>query len=492
MRRIGTLFLLLALTISTGAFAKTTITIINGDAPKIGFNDPTPVAPVGGNNGTTLGEQRLNAFRAAADIWAGILDSEVEIKINASFADLDCTATSAVLGQARTAFSVKDFPNAPVTGVLYPAALASKLARTDLANGGAHILAQFNTFTGSGCAFKWYYGLDGNHGSAEDLVVVLLHEFGHGLGFAGNVDAATGKYRSQSVPSIFDTHVFDEVSGLRFDQMSVAQRMGSGVNDQHLLWDGMAARQAAAKLLGPTSSFAVSSPSSIAGSYSIRVASWGSPITVAGVNGNVVAGIDAIEPADTTASPAVPAGTATDGCSPLSNASAVTGRVVLVDRGRCTFVTKAHTAQDAGAIGIIIADNSPTGLPPLGGTDTTIRIPVIGISQADGATIRQQVAGGVSARIFADTLLLAGASRDGLPKLYAPLTVESGSSLYHWDVSATPNLLMEPAISADLKHDVDLTLYQLLDIGWTLASTSGVTPVPNPTPSGRRVLRRGK
>ena len=38
------------------------------DAPGIGFNDPTPVSPVGGNTGATLGEQRLQVFEKAAEI----------------------------------------------------------------------------------------------------------------------------------------------------------------------------------------------------------------------------------------------------------------------------------------------------------------------------------------------------------------------------------------------------------------------------------------
>ena len=45
-----------------------TITIVNNDNPGEGFNDPTPVAPVGGNTGTTLGEQRLIVFETAARI----------------------------------------------------------------------------------------------------------------------------------------------------------------------------------------------------------------------------------------------------------------------------------------------------------------------------------------------------------------------------------------------------------------------------------------
>src|SRR5262249_11785193 len=45
------------------------IVVDNFDAPGGGFNDATPAAPVGGNTGTTLGQQRLNAVQYAADIW---------------------------------------------------------------------------------------------------------------------------------------------------------------------------------------------------------------------------------------------------------------------------------------------------------------------------------------------------------------------------------------------------------------------------------------
>jgi hypothetical protein len=46
----------------------------------------------------------------------------------------------------------------------------------------------------------------------------------------------------------------------------------------------------------------------------------------------------------------------------------------------------------------------------------------------------------------------------------------SGSSVSHWDVSASPNLLMEPNINDDLTLSVvpplDLTLTLLKDLGW--------------------------
>src|SRR5262252_8240560 len=92
------------------ASAAATITIVNVNAAGVGFNDPTPAAPVGGNPGTTIGQQRLNAFQHAASIWGATLDSNVEILIQSSFVPLPCTATGATLGSAGT-FTI--WANAP-------------------------------------------------------------------------------------------------------------------------------------------------------------------------------------------------------------------------------------------------------------------------------------------------------------------------------------------------------------------------------------------
>ena len=104
--RKSKLFLLalavIVLSTSLNVFGAATITIVNGNAPGVGFNDPTPAAPVGGNAGTTLGQQRLNAFQFAANVWGSTLDSKVEIRILATFEPLSCTTSSAVLGSAGT------------------------------------------------------------------------------------------------------------------------------------------------------------------------------------------------------------------------------------------------------------------------------------------------------------------------------------------------------------------------------------------------------
>ena len=158
---------------------------------------------------------------------------------------------------------------------------------------------------------------------------------------------------------------------------------------------------------------------------------------------------------------------ATDACEPILNN--LNNKIALIDRGGCAFTTKVANAQAAGAIAAIIANNVPSGLPGMGGTDPTITIPSAGISQADGDTLKANLPK-VKVCFGFDDLLLSGANADGFVKLYAPDPVAPGSSKSHWDTSASPNLLMEPFISSDLMSatDVDLTPFLFLDVGWTL------------------------
>src|SRR3954467_6001727 len=94
---------------AASANAAATITIVNGDPAGAGFNDPTVAAPIGGNPGTTLGQQRLNAFQAAANKWGATIDSPIPITIRAQWTALSCTATAAVLGSAGAIGIFRDF-----------------------------------------------------------------------------------------------------------------------------------------------------------------------------------------------------------------------------------------------------------------------------------------------------------------------------------------------------------------------------------------------
>ena len=455
------------------AFGAATITIVNGNDPGVGFNDPTPVAPVGGNTGTTLGQQRLNASQYAANIWGATLDSNVEIQILSTFESLSCSATSAVLGSAGTLFIFRDFPGVPpfpgpeFPNTWYHQALANKRAGIQLntTTNHADIRARFNVNLGSpGCltGTGWYLGFDGNHGTQIDLVTVLLHEFAHGLGFSQFANVTTGA-QILGMTDVYGRHILDTFTGATWDLMTNAERVASAINPRRVVWNGPAVTSAVPTVLSPgTPLLRVNSPASISRSYAVGSASFGPPLASPGITANVVLGLD---PADS-------AGTSTsDACSPLTNAADVSGKIALVDRGTCAFVVKVKNAQIAGAIGVLVADNSP-GAPPagLGGTDLTITIPSVRISLDDGNTIKAELAVGVTATLGLDPSVYAGADPSGRALLYTPDPVQAGSTISHFDTIASPNQLMEPALNSDLTHSVqppqDLTLQVMRDIGW--------------------------
>ena len=448
-----------------------TLTIINGNAPGVGFNDPTPVTPVGGNTGTTLGQQRLIAFTYAANIWGAKLDSTVPIRVLATFEPLSCSATGAVLGAAGAWDVFADFAGAPKADTWYPSALASKLSGTDLAApGDPHIVAYFNSRLGlsADCLpnSPFYLGLDNNAGSGIDLVTVLLHEMGHGLGFQTFTDESNGAFYA-GTPSIWDHYLLDNRLEEVWTEMSAAERAASAVSVDGLSWNGANVTAAVPSVLDAVSRLTVGGPASgsAAGEYTVGDASFGPPLANPPLTGQIMPVVDQ------------PNGRGL-ACTPLSaaNATAVRGNVALVDRGTCAFVDKARAVQDAGAIAMIVADNVAGPVTGLGGNDPAIAIPAVRISQADGNALRavlarrSRTASGVLASLGVNPMRLAGTDAERRILMYAPNPIESGSSVSHYSTAAKPNQLMEPAISGDLTHEVapprDLTLPLLHDIGW--------------------------
>ncbi len=461
----------LALTLASGiAAAAATIVITNGNAAGVGFNDPTPVAPVGGNTGTTLGQQRLNAFGFAANIWGATLNSSVTINILATFTPLTCTATGAVLGSAGATAVFRDFTTAPIIGAWYPAALANKLMSTDLLSGAAQIRANFNSNLGNpGCltGSAFYLGFDNLFGTGIDLVTVLLHEFGHGLGFQTFTSGSSGAFFS-GFPSVWDFSLLDITTNKTWDQMSNAERVASAIKTQKLVWTGAGVTASVPLVLqAGTPELVVTGPSSVAGSYIVGTASFGPALSSPGVTGQIMPVVDQAD------------GVTGLACTALNakNALAVNGRIALVDRGVCGFAVKAAVVQAAGAIGMVVADNVAGSPPPgLGGADPTITIPSVRITQADGAKLKAGLAfrsrnsSGVIGKLDLNPAVRAGADASNRALMYTPNPFISGSSVSHWDTSAFPNQLMEPNINADLLHVVtvptDLTYRLLQDIGW--------------------------
>lgn len=451
----------LALLGAGAAHAGATITIVNNNAAGVGFNDPTPAAPVGGNPGTTLGAQRLNAFKEAARIWGAALDSSVEIKIDATFTALACTATSATLGSAGARSVFANFPNAALSNVWHHGALANKQAGQDLAPTASDIAANFNVNLGNpGCltGTGWYLGFDAAHGNNIDLVTVLLHEFAHGLGFSSQVSRTTGQFLgfpSTPLTDVYTHQLADFTTARTWDSMTAAERLTSMVNTRRVGWIGPRVTAAVpATLAEGTPVLRISTPASAAGDYVVGAAAFGAPVSAAGVGGTVVLVNDGVAPV-------------TDACSALP-AGSLAGKVALIDRGTCSFESKALVAQNAGAAAVIIANNAAGSPPPgLGGSNLGATITTVSVTLADGNKLKAALADGpMTASLLLDLAIRAGASADGHALTYNPNPVVAGSSVSHWDTSASPNLLMEPAINGDLTHGLDLTLPLLRDVGW--------------------------
>lgn len=228
-----------------------TFQVINMDGASEGFNDPTAVSPVGSNPGTTLGQQRLNAFQHAANIWGGLLQSSVTIRVQAQFDQLDCGSFGAVLGSAGPLGVNRDFAGAPRANTTYPIALANALSGSDAAPSTNDINAQFNSAIGTTCAFPstWYYGLDGNPpGNQIDFVSVVLHELGHGLGFLTFVNLSTGEKflgRDDAYMVNLEHH---GASPADYPSMSNAQRLAASTDTGNLHWTGANVRAASSVL----------------------------------------------------------------------------------------------------------------------------------------------------------------------------------------------------------------------------------------------------
>lgn len=464
------------------AQAAATITIINGNTGTSGFNDPKPVAPLPGNPATTLGQQRLNALQYAVDLWGATLTSSQAITVLASFDVLSCPLGSAVLASTTPVEYFANFNGAPRQNALYPTALANKLAGTDLRLDAtkADIRVRFNAGVGttnclSGTPF--YLGTDNNHGAGIDFVEIALHELAHGLGFINSTDGSTGKQMlvfDTPTPSIWDYYLLDTATGKSWSAMTDAERVASGVNTSRLVWNGTAVSNALTSVLNAgTPRLNISGPAAgtATGDYVVGTATFGAQLapTTPAVESQLMPVVD--QP---------------DGkgyaCVTLSasNALAVKGNIALVDRGGdCDFTTKATVVQAAGARGLVIADNAAgTPPPPLGGFDPNgaLTIPVVRISQADGIALkakltrRTRTASGVVANLGVNLAQYAGADAGNRALLYAPNPYQGGSSISHFDFSASPNQLMEPAIGSDVKLPADLssdlTFKLLQDIGW--------------------------
>ena len=73
----------------------------------------------------------------------------------------------------------------------------------------------------------------------------------------------------------------------------------------------------------------------------------------------------------------------------------LTGKIALLYRGTCNFSAKVKNAQLAGAIAAIVVNNVAGASIVMGGSDNTVTIPAVMVTQATGALLAGEVANGV-------------------------------------------------------------------------------------------------
>ncbi|MEP6648086.1 MAG: M36 family metallopeptidase, partial [Saprospiraceae bacterium] len=200
-------------------------------------------------------------------------------------------------------------------------------------------------------------------------------------------------YWNNMMHDVMYQYGFDEVSGdfqnnnlgrggAAADYVKAEAQDGSGTNNANFSTpaDGSSGRMQMYlwSPVSPTSPLTINSPASIAGPmWSIESAfsTANKLVNVGSKTGNLLLVNDT-------------GGSTHLACGALSNGASLPGKIAVIDRGTCNFVTKVKAVQNLGAIAAIIIDNVSEAPFAMGGTDNTITIPAVMISLEDGNTLK--------------------------------------------------------------------------------------------------------
>jgi extracellular elastinolytic metalloproteinase len=204
-------------------------------------------------------------------------------------------------------------------------------------------------------------------------------------------------YWNNIVHDVYYQYGFDEMSGNfqvnnygrgptvaplgNNDDVRAEAQDGSGTNNANFNTpvDGQRPRMQMFQWTYPfANEVVVNTPAAIAASYIATGASFPPAVPAGGITGDLAVALDAATPDGPTTG---------DGCTAITNPGDVAGKIAMVDRGTCTFQVKIKNAQDAGAIAVMVVNNSPNdpgtmgpASPPVAG----ITIPSVMIRLADG------------------------------------------------------------------------------------------------------------
>lgn len=139
------------------------------------------------------------AIQAAIDIWSENFASTVPVNVNVKWGS---SSSYGVLASASAKNNFSNFNGAPDRTLYYASALANALAGRDLDPSSPEVEISITSNA------PWYYGIDGRCPPRSfDLVSVILHELGHGLGFvSGNYYDSFSGFGRVDQPTPFDAY----------------------------------------------------------------------------------------------------------------------------------------------------------------------------------------------------------------------------------------------------------------------------------------------
>ncbi|WP_183098853.1 M4 family metallopeptidase [Nocardioides pelophilus] len=171
----------------------------------------------------------------------------------------------------------------------------------------------------------------------------VAHEWGHAY-----TESTSGLIYQWQAGAM--NEAYSDIWGETVDQLNARDnQLGETPGDLVLRTEGKCSEFTRAEV-----TMEITAPASVDGPCNAAPASFGPVITQAGVSGTAIIGVDGTG----TLPDGTPDTSTGDGCLPFVNAGDIAGQWVFVDRGTCTFATKAQNAEDAGALGIVVADHT--------------------------------------------------------------------------------------------------------------------------------------
>ena len=172
------------------------------------------------------------AINAAVDVWSQNFVSQVPVKVKVYWGR---QSSSAILASAAPGKFHTNFKNIPDNDLWYASALADAIAGEDIEPTIEEVTIRINSTN----APILYLGTDGNCPSNKyDLVSMILHEMGHGLGFLSNSDYDDlYGYGSIQQPTPYDAYAQLPDGRRLMDLDSPSLELGEAMT-QPLVWSG--------------------------------------------------------------------------------------------------------------------------------------------------------------------------------------------------------------------------------------------------------------